>query len=235
MASLIEALAATLPPESIQLSSPVASIERVEGSWRVASQLYDAVIVTTPAPQAANLVRAVDNLLAELLAQIPYAGAAVVCLGYRSEQFARPLDGFGYVVPAIENRQVLAVSFASMKYPGRAPTGCALVRVFIGGALQPELAELPDDELLAIAERELSETLGARGAPVVTQVCRWHKAMPQYHVGHLHLVAQIEARTASHAGLELAGNAYRGVGVPQCIRSGEAAAERVADHLQRMN
>jgi oxygen-dependent protoporphyrinogen oxidase len=114
-----------------------------------------------------------------------------------------------------------------MKFPDRAPADCVLTRVFIGGALQPELAELPDDELQAIAERDLAEILGVRGAPLIVQISRWQRAMPQYHVGHLDLVAGIEARAATHAGLELAGNAYRGVGVPQCIHSGELAALRV--------
>jgi oxygen-dependent protoporphyrinogen oxidase len=109
------------------------------------------------------------------------------------------------------------------------------LRVFIGGALQPELANLPDDKLLAIAQGELAEVLGVRGEPLVKQIGRWQGAMPQYHVGHLDLVAQIEARTAAHSGLELAGNAYRGVGVPQCIHSGETAAERIAEYLAQRN
>jgi oxygen-dependent protoporphyrinogen oxidase len=232
MESFVNALAAKLPPETIELASPVASVARgIEGKWLVNSQPYDAVIVTTPAPLAAKLVAEVDQMLGDLLQQIPYAGASVVCLGYRQEQIARPLEGFGYVVPVIEKREVLAVSFASMKFAGRAPAGCVLLRAFIGGALQPELADRPDEELLATAERELCETLGVQGKPLITQICRWHKAMPQYHVGHLNLVGQIEARLASYPGLELAGNAYRGVGVPQCIHSGEAAAERIVKQL----
>lgn len=236
MASFVDALAAKLPPDAVRLSSPVLSFARNEaGRWSINGEMFDAVIVTTPAPRAAKLLRSVDVPLSELLAQIPYAGASVVCLGYRDDQFAQPLGGFGYVVPAIEGRHVLAVSFASMKYPGRAPAGCSLLRVFIGGALQPELANLPDDDLLAIAQRELAEVLGVRGEPLVAQIGRWQGAMPQYHVGHLDLVGKIEAHTAAHEGLELAGNAYRGVGVPQCIHSGETAAERTADYLARGN
>jgi oxygen-dependent protoporphyrinogen oxidase len=228
MASLVEAIAAKLPPASIKFSSPVNSILRTtDGQWRIAGDDYDAVIVATPAHRAAQLLGEVDARLAEMLLHITSAGAVVVSLGYRLDQIAKPLDGFGYVVPAIEKRQVLAVSFSSIKYPDRAPAGCLLARVFIGGALQPELATLGDDELQQIAERELGEIIGARGDSLIAHVSRWQGAMPQYHVGHLNLVAQIEARTASLAGLELAGNAYRGVGVPQCIHSGETAAERI--------
>jgi oxygen-dependent protoporphyrinogen oxidase len=233
MASLVEAIAAKLPPNSIKLSSPVNSIARTtDGKWRAGGEHYDAVVVATPAKTTAELLRETDAKLANLLLHITSAGAVVVSLGYRQDQIAKPIDGFGYVVPAVEKRQVLAVSFASMKYPDRAPAGCLLARVFIGGALQPELAALADDELQQLAERELCEIIGARGEPLVVQVSRWQGAMPQYHVGHLNLVAQIEARTASLAGLELAGNAYRGVGVPQCIHSGEAAAERVVEMLR---
>jgi oxygen-dependent protoporphyrinogen oxidase len=232
MASLVEAMAAKLPASSLRRATPVASLApTVDRRWQINGECFDAAIVTTPARQSAGLVRAFDSPLADLLSDIPYAGASVVSVGYRADQLARPLDGFGYVVPAIEQRKVLAVSFASMKYPGRAPDGCVLLRAFIGGALQPELANLPDDELLAVARQELKEILGVRGAPLITQIGRWHQAMPQYHVGHLDLVAQIEARTATHAGLLLAGSAYRGVGVPQCIRSGEAAAETLYARL----
>lgn len=228
MASLVAAIAARLPASSLRLSTPIASLApTADRRWTINGDNFDAAIVATPARPSASLLRGFDPTLADLLSNIPYAGASVVSLGYRDDQLARLLDGFGYVVPAAEQRKVLAVSFASMKYPGRAPEGCVLLRVFIGGALQPELANLPDDELLAIAQQELAEILGVRGAPLVTQIGRWHQAMPQYHVGHLDLVAQIEARTATHAGLALAGSAYRGVGVPQCIHSGEVAAAAI--------
>ena len=165
MASLVEAIAAKLPSNSIRLATPVASLAPTTNQqWTVNGELFDAAIIATPARQSAVLLREFDPTLANLLSDIPYAGAAVVSVGYRADQLARPLDGFGYVVPAIERRKVLAVSFASMKYPGRAPDGCVLLRVFIGGALQPELANLPDDELLAIAQQEVEEILGVRAA-----------------------------------------------------------------------
>jgi oxygen-dependent protoporphyrinogen oxidase len=126
---------------------------------------------------------------------------------------------------------VIAGSFASVKFPGRAPEDRVLIRVFVGGALQADLATLPDDELVRMAREELGTLLGASGEPEISEVVRWLDAMPQYHVGHLDLVAQIEARVAEIPRFALAGNAYRGVGIPFCIRSGEQAAERVIEQL----
>jgi len=130
-------------------------------------------------------------------------------------------------VPAIENRQIIAGSFASVKFPGRAPDGKLLIRVFVGGALQPELGQLPDDEIRRIVLQELQELIGLSGEPEFCEIARWLEHMPQYHVGHLDLVRQIEERAATIPHFALAGNAYRGVGVPFCIHSGEQAAEQL--------
>src|SRR5207248_3190710 len=125
-----------------------------------------------------------------------------------------PLDAFGLVVPAIEDRKVLAVSFTSRKFPGRAPAGCVQLRTFVGGAMQPELLEKSDDEIMALVRRELTSLLGVRGEPDFAIIARWMRAMPQYHVGHLELVAEIDRALAAHPRMALAGNAYRGVGIP---------------------
>jgi oxygen-dependent protoporphyrinogen oxidase len=169
----------------------------------------------------------VDSQLADLIGRIEYASCSVAIVGIRREQLARPIRGFGIVVPAIERRQIIAGSLASMKFPGRAPEGKLLLRVFVGGALQPELAALPDGDIRRIVLRDLEELLGLSGEPELFEVARWRSMMPQYHVGHLDLVRQIEERAASIPNFALAGNAYRGVGVPFCIRSGEQAAESV--------
>jgi oxygen-dependent protoporphyrinogen oxidase len=131
------------------------------------------------------------------------------------------------VVPQIAGRSILAVSFSSAKFPGRAPPGCVLLRVFIGGALDPGAVACDDAALVDRARRELAELLGVRGKPLLEQVDRWHAAMPQYHVGHLGRIAAIESATERLGGLALAGAAYRGVGIPQVIASGRAAAARV--------
>ncbi len=185
------------------------------------------VLIATPAYHAAGLVGGFDAGLADELNRIEYAGSAIVSLGYRRDQVRHRLDGFGFVVPAVENRSILAGSFSSVKFAGRAPDDCVLIRVFLGGASHPELVELPESELQAIAERELKSLLGTSGAPRLAMATRWRRRMPQYHLGHVERVARIEAAAARHAGLELAGSAYRGVGIPDCIRSGESAAERL--------
>lgn len=240
MASLVDAIATRLPEDCIRWNTRVQELSRDDDSrWRLhlsgehETQTFDQLIVATPAPAAAKLLQSCDRQLAGLLAEIPYAGASVVCLGYRREQIEHPLNGFGFVVPAAAGRKILSASFSSIKYPGRAPQGRVLIRVFVGGALQPELVSLPDDELKEIARRELAELIGARGGPELCHVARWEGAMPQYHLGHPERVAQIESRTGELTGLEIAGNAYRGVGVPQCIRSGQQAAERVHAALVR--
>jgi oxygen-dependent protoporphyrinogen oxidase len=187
--------------------------------------LYDGLILATPAHAAAKLLEGVDAPLAADLRGIPYAGCAIVLIGYWREQIAHALDGFGFVVPQIENRRILAASISSNKFPGRAPERCVLLRVFVGGARHPELVEHSEEQLRTIVLDELRAILSTQGEPLLFRVIRWRNAMPQYHVGHTELVKRIEARAAALSGLALAGNAYHGVGIPDCIHSGELAAE----------
>jgi protoporphyrinogen/coproporphyrinogen III oxidase len=165
--------------------------------------------------------------LGQALGEIEHAGSAIVVLGYDRSQIANPLDSFGFVVPAIERRRILSASFSSVKFLGRAPNGKVLIRVFLGGAMQSEMLEQSDDQLRAVAEEELRDLLGVSGAPCLSMIFRWPAAMPQYHFGHVWRVRYIRQLLAAHAGLALAGNAYDGVGIPQCIKIGEDAAEWV--------
>ncbi len=144
------------------------------------------------------------------------------------------MDGFGFVVPAVEQRQILSGSFSSVKYPGRAPDGQVLIRVFIGGALQAELLDLPDEGLQEIATRELAELMGIQGPPLLSRVARLPASMPQYYVGHQQRMAEILQRAAAAPGLFLTGNAYRGVGIPFCIQGGEKTAEQVVAYLKQL-
>lgn len=238
MSQLVDALAEQLSPGTVQLNSPVdrLSFAADEPSWQLhnldgTTLRASAVIVATPAGKASALLSGVDEKLSSLLAGIQHASTAVVVLGVRRDQIRQPIEGFGFVVPKVEGRKIIAASFSSLKFPGRAPEDRLIVRVFIGGALQAELAHFPDDELRALAQRELRDLVGLTGEAEFTLVCRWKDSMPQYHLGHLDRVDRIESQVAHHPGLQLAGNAYRGVGVPQCVHSGEQAAERVADYL----
>jgi len=233
MQRIVDAVAAALPAGCVRLNTPVSRLEQTSDGWTLTcgdaatTERFDAVVVSLPAPQASRLTASVDAALAEDLSKIPYAGASVTISGYELRQIENPLDSFGFVVPEIERRDILAGSFSSRKFPGRAPEGCVLIRTFLGGALRPELVERSDDELRAIVGRELGQLLGIRGEPHLFTVQRWRGAMPQYHLGHVDLVKHITARTAEHRGLALAGNAYHGVGMPQCVHSGRRAAEKL--------
>ena len=235
-ASLVDAIAARLPGTSIRCGHRVNQLaQRPDGGWKLElstptgdqQEDVDHVILATSAAGAALLTSSFHPSLADQLSEITSASAAVVSLGYRQEHISHPLDAFGLVVPLAEKRPLIAVSFSSRKFPGRAPDGPLLFRVFIGGACQPELLEQSDAQLLETTLAQLEQLVGAKREPVLTEVVRWEKTMPQYHVGHLDRVSQIESTINGIPGLELAGNAYHGVGIPACIHAGEMAAERI--------
>ncbi len=230
MGELIAALASRLPSDAVRLKHRVGGIERRGVQWRVTTEEAgaidaDAVIVATETHAASRLLRYVDPPLATMLETIPYASSATVSLGYRRADVPHPLDGFGFVVPRAEHRDLLACTFSSVKYPGRAPERHVLIRCFVGGALNAAALERSDDEIVERVRRELGEALGITAAPMLTRVARHPASMPQYAVGHLTTVETIERRLAAIPGLLLAGGGYRGVGIADCVRSGEAAAD----------
>jgi oxygen-dependent protoporphyrinogen oxidase len=232
MEELVSTLAARLPGGSVALKQRVSGLERVGARWRVAtaegtSVDAERVILATEAHATARLTRYLDPALATLLEDIPYASAATVSLGYRRADVPHPLDGFGFVVPRTEGKALLAGTFSSVKYPGRAPEGHVLIRGFLGGMLQGAMLAEDDDALVTRARDELRAALGVAATPVLTRLHRWPASMPQYRVGHLTRVETIDRIVSGLPGLSLAGSAYRGVGIADCVRSGEAAAERV--------
>ena len=234
MESLAKAVAARLPPGTVRLGQYVESISRAaDNSWNVHIRGHShplnasGLILCASTPITAELLAGIDAQLSAQLNRIPHAGMAIVSLGYRQEQITRPIAGFGFVVPTVENRSILAASISSNKFDGRAPAGYVLIRVFIGGAIQEKLLRNSDDELCQFGTDELVDLLGIAGSPAISQVTRWRSVMPQYHLGHLELVDSIHSRVAKLPGLALAGNGFDGVGIPQVIRSGEAAAEAV--------
>ena len=205
---------------------PVSSLRSTSGQECPSSD-FDAVILAVPSYIAARLLADGSPALSAELNRIEYASTVVVASGHKLADIEHPLDAFGLVVPHIERRKLLAVSFTSRKFPGRAPEGRVLLRTFIGGALQPELCDLDDAAIGDLVRRELHELLGVRGEPDFIRVLRHTRAMPQYHVGHLDLIARIHAATEQSPGLALAGNFLAGVGIPDSIASGEAAADKV--------
>lgn len=237
MQRLVDGVAAKLAPGVVRLNAKAERLVRsADGAkWQVhiageEPREFDGVILAASAPVSGKLLEGVDAELSSLVASIPQAGCNVALFGFRREQIAHPLDGFGFVVPTMEKRRIIAGSFSSVKFPGRAPEGKVLLRVFIGGALQPELLSLSDAETSKIVLAELRDLLGVSGEPEFCEIAHWHGAMPQYHVGHLEKVRQIEERAAAIPGMALAGNSFHGVGVPFCIHDGEQAAERLLAH-----
>jgi oxygen-dependent protoporphyrinogen oxidase len=239
--SLIQALADRLPAEAVQLRAEVDSLKRTDdGRWAISLAAgsaspdpFDAVVLATPAHTSAKIMQPIDRQVAEDLGNIHHSGCCVVSLAYQRADVAHAMDGFGFVVPAIENRKIISGSFSSVKYPGRAPDGKVLMRVFIGGALQAELVDLPDDQLVEIAVSELADLMGIRGQPLLTRIARMPCSMPQYYVGHKDRVATIHERANQQPGLFLTGNAFQGVGIPFCVYGGETTAQRVVDYFQQ--
>ena len=235
MQVLTDALAARVSQRAtVKLNTTANSLARVQGGtgWEIKTArdemlIADAVCLALPAYTSARLLRAVDADLAAELQEISYASSATINLAYKRQDLPHALDGFGFVVPFIERRSIMACSFSSVKFAGRAPVGQVLLRAFAGGALQPEMFELNDSELLARVRADLRDLLGIREPPLFAEVSKWPRSMPQYHLGHLERVQRIKERAAALQGLVLAGNAYSGLGIPDCISSGEAAAERI--------
>lgn len=236
MSSLVDAIIRRLPPETLRYGEAVRGLRRQSDGWRIEMDgspgfAADAVIVATPANEAGRLLTETDPALGEELGRIRSTSCAIVSLGYDRDQITHRLDGFGFVVPEIEKLQVLSASFSSVKFSGRSPEGTVLLRAFLGGAFRSEGLDRDDSEIVETAATELGRLLGIRGGPIVQHVRRWPNVMPQYELGHLDLVRSIETRAEAISGLAIAGNAYHGVGVPQCIQSGEEAARRVVETL----
>ncbi|HLH76305.1 MAG TPA: protoporphyrinogen oxidase [Candidatus Binataceae bacterium] len=238
MQTIIDALAVALGPR-VRRDAPVREIVRGGDGrgWcvflRDGSPVgADAVICTASAPQSARLLGGVSQTLAAGLVQLRYSSIAVVNLAYQLADFPVAPNATGFVVPRVEGRHAIAGSFSSIKFSGRAPTGQVLLRLFVGGSLQPELLHQSDEELSALARRELRELIGVTAQPLLTMVTRWNDSMPQYGLGHQRWAADIQAQAQRLPGLALAGAAYGGVGISDCIHGGELAAEATVGYLQ---
>jgi oxygen-dependent protoporphyrinogen oxidase len=231
MQQLVDAIEAKLNPAWVRKGTPVSALEKTADGWRVEAagrrENYDAVILCSPAWAAGLLLSGVDAALAEDLSAIPYSSSITVNLLYDQDQLGALPDGFGFLVPASEGRAMLACTFVHRKFLGRTPTGKAVLRAFLGGVKNEALLAEPDDVLVAIVRRELHEILGIEAQPEHTQVSRWNRAMAQYAVGHQTRAKRIAERVTLLDGLKLAGNAYDGIGIPDCIRLARAAAKEL--------
>ncbi|MFO7173081.1 MAG: protoporphyrinogen oxidase [Bacillota bacterium] len=238
---LVRAVAGALQVTRVRTGTAVRRLERGPGGlghpgrYRLTlgdgtTLQADAVILAVPAYAAAPLVEPISPGAAAALAAIPYVSTAVVALAYRRSQVP-PLEGSGFVVSHRERRSVTACTWVSSKWPHLVAGDWALLRCFVGRAGDEELALAPEPEILAAVRRDLAEMMDLRAEPALTRVYRWPRAMPQYRVGHLERLARIEAALAAEPGIILAGAAYRGVGVPDCISQGEQAARQAAAFL----
>ncbi|KAA1262544.1 Protoporphyrinogen oxidase [Rubripirellula obstinata] len=234
MIELIKTLSDSLPENTIQLQSKIDSLHRDDsnGTWNVVqnpgdSSPFDHVVIALPPPAAAKLLEPVSTDAAKSLRQIESASTAIVVLVVNRSDVAKNIDTFGFVVPASENRRILAGSFASHKFEGRADDDQVIIRTFIGGATQSELLHNEDETLIDIAAEELAEIIGLSGKPLWATVVRWNQAMPQYHVGHHQKIEQLESAIAPIEGLSVMNNAMHGVGIAPVI----AQAGKVADAI----
>ncbi|MCB0156025.1 MAG: protoporphyrinogen oxidase [Anaerolineae bacterium] len=233
MAELIESLIEQLEGD-LRLNCRVTGLRQQESGLTVSladgAPLHtDAVILTVPAYTAASLLEETTPQLAKMLTNIRYVATATVSLGYRRDEVLAQthLDGFGFVVPKTEKRQIAACTWSSTKFNHRVPEDGVLLRTFVGGSGQEELVQLSDEAMTRLVREELADIMGLTAAPIVQRIYRWPQGTPQYDVGHLERVTEMERLAAAVPGLYLAGSAYRGIGLPDCISSARTVVEKI--------
>jgi oxygen-dependent protoporphyrinogen oxidase len=211
----------------VRTDSVIDSLRREGEGWIVAGsageEAFDQVVCATPAFETARLLESVDADLAADLAAIEYSPISVIGLGYRG--LAHPLKGFGLLTTAAAGLDVLGVLWDSSIFPDRAPAGCQALRVMVGGQRSPDLALQSDDDLVATAREGIATTMGVTDEPIATFVQKWPRGIPNYQVGHLAAMDRLFGRVDAHPGLFLNSNAYRGIGVNDCVESAKQCAE----------
>jgi oxygen-dependent protoporphyrinogen oxidase len=224
--------------DRLRLGVRIVAAERAASGFRLAVEENgrsstldaDSLVLAIPAHQASSVVRPLDSDLCEILARIPYVPVALVHLGYFASALPRPVEAYGFFVPASERLKIVGAIFASAVFPGRAPARFSLFSVRTGGARRPEMASLPDEELTALAHADLRGLLGLTAAPAFAHIARHERGLPQYTLGHMDRVAALEAGEQRYPGLYFHGNAYHNAGVPELVsRSGKLACKLVEE------
>jgi oxygen-dependent protoporphyrinogen oxidase len=235
MQVMVDTLVARLAPSALHLNRPVQSVRPQENGWLISfgdeSDRFDAVILATPAHAAATLLQAASHELASELRDIPYSSSVTVTLAYDEKVRAMLPPGFGFLVPRSEGKRLLAATFVHNKFSHRAPPDRALIRCFLGGSRDPQTFQSSEEEIVRIIREELKQILGLVAGPLFIRVYKWNAAMAQYTIGHLERLERIRHLCQSVPALALAGNGYRGIGVPDCIRSGVEAATALTGKL----
>jgi oxygen-dependent protoporphyrinogen oxidase len=233
--SIVDAMADAIGTR-LKTGVSVTGIER-SGDWY---KLYtsagiveaEVVILACPAHASAGIVRDFDGKLFDTLFNIPYPSVSVVCFGYRREKVEHSLDGFGFLIPHREGKRILGTLWDSSIFPNRAPEGHVLLRTMIGGAQSPELAMLDDDTLIRYVFNDLKPIVSLRAEPDMVRIYRWEKAIPQYVMGHSEKLAVIDERLGSHPGLYVTGNAYRGIGINDCVENSYKLSDKILSAIQ---
>ncbi len=237
MYQLIEAVVKALPPEYFELGKEVKKVIREDGQYKIVladGSFYQAdvcILATSPSYATAELVKDLDRAIADMLLRIPFASSATVSLAYKKSEFNHPLNGFGFLVPRKEKTVVKASTWSSIKFAGRAPEDGVLIRCFVGNAAEETIVYREDEEILKAVFKDLEKIMGIKIRPLFHRLYRWHNSMPQYTIGHGARVKFIEEREARLPGLCLVGNAYRGLGMGDCINEGKRAAEKTLAYL----
>ena len=243
LSRIAERFQARLPQGAFHGGTEVTELRKTPDGWTLSwneggqthTADYDAVILAVESYATAELLAGSGlsqaSELVELLRGIEHSGCSILTVAYRREQIKHKMDGMGAVVPAAEHSPILALSFSSGKYPHRAPEGFTLLRIFAGSVRTPEITSMTDDELKALLLEHTSRILKISGEPILTDMARWPNFMPQLQLGHLERVARINAILAEIPTLAVAGNAFTGVGIPQCIHSGELAADKISGFI----
>jgi protoporphyrinogen/coproporphyrinogen III oxidase len=242
LSQMVRALVNALPPQTVRLNAPVrfvgvgiaprstGFIVETEDGGRLESR---ALVFATPAYATETLMRALDPELARLCGEVPYVSTGTVCLAFRRSDVAHPLNGSGFVVPAVEKSGILAASWLSSKWPHRAPADRVLMRTFVGGARDPRALDQTDGELVARSLSALNLLLGVSGDPLLTRVYRWERASAQHEVGHGARLSKIERLLTAHPGVFITGSGFRGVGIPDCVGDARATGTQVAEYLDK--
>jgi oxygen-dependent protoporphyrinogen oxidase len=229
LSQMTDALTVAIQKPVVVHHARAQAVERAPGGFRVrvADEWLEAehLVIATEAHSGAALLREVDGRLSELLGSVPYSSSITVALGFDAKDFAQPPEGHGFLVPKKERQRLMACTWVGMKFPYRVPEGKIVARCFLGGMEDAEVLAEPDEAVTAIVTRELEVIAGVRAQPKFVRIARWPRSMAQYTVGHPQRLAEMEARAAAIPGLHLAGNAYEGIGIPDCIRMGKRAAE----------
>ncbi|MBS2037123.1 protoporphyrinogen oxidase [bacterium] len=226
---LIAALREQLPAASLRSGHQVGHIRPLENGWQVDGETAPRLLLAAPTYALADLLRPFDQAGSELLGKMEYLSSATVNLAYPLQAADASTRGYGFVVPAVEGRDILACTFSHRKYPERAPGNMALLRTYLGGAARPEAMGWSDAEMVARSHVELTSLLNIDEPPRSAVVKRYHRAMPLYRVGHLEWLSTLEDHLSRWPGLAWAGNAYRGVGIPDCVRSANEAIAKLAE------